>query len=56
MTGSRGYGPLRRLVLGSTSARLVREAPCPVLVLARGAEVEAGHEHEVAGATAARTD
>jgi nucleotide-binding universal stress UspA family protein len=54
VTGSRGYGPLRRLVLGSTSARLVREAPCPVLVLTRGAEVEAVHEHEVAGAAAAR--
>ena len=36
--GSRGYGPARRLMLGSTSSRLVHEAPCPVLVLARGAE------------------
>jgi nucleotide-binding universal stress UspA family protein len=36
--GSRGYGPVRRLMLGSTSGRLVHEAPCPVLVLARGAE------------------
>jgi nucleotide-binding universal stress UspA family protein len=41
VTGSRGYGPVRRLMLGSTSARLVREAPCPVLVLTRGAEVDA---------------
>jgi nucleotide-binding universal stress UspA family protein len=40
VTGSRGYGPARRLMLGSTSARLVREAPCPVLVLTRGAEAE----------------
>ena len=41
VTGSRGYGPVRRLMLGSTSTRLVREAPCPVLVLTRGAEVDA---------------
>ena len=43
VTGSRGYGPLRRLMLGSTSTRLVREAPCPVLVLTRGAEAEIEH-------------
>ncbi|MEP6953957.1 MAG: universal stress protein [Solirubrobacteraceae bacterium] len=35
--GSRSYGPLRRLLLGSTSSRLVREAPFPMLVLPRGA-------------------
>jgi nucleotide-binding universal stress UspA family protein len=37
ITGSRGYGPIRRLMLGSTSSKLVHEAPCPVLVLTRGA-------------------
>lgn len=37
VTGSRGYGPVRRLMLGSTSTKLVHEAPCPVLVLTRGA-------------------
>jgi nucleotide-binding universal stress UspA family protein len=42
VTGSRGYGPLRRLMLGSTSSKLVHEAPCPVLVLTRTAV----HEHE----------
>jgi nucleotide-binding universal stress UspA family protein len=36
VTGSRGYGPVRRLMLGSTSIKLVHEAPCPVLVLTRG--------------------
>lgn len=35
--GSRGHGPLRRVILGSVSARLVREPPCPLLVLPRGA-------------------
>jgi nucleotide-binding universal stress UspA family protein len=37
VTGSRGYGPVRRVMLGSTSGKLVRQAPCPVLVLARTA-------------------
>jgi nucleotide-binding universal stress UspA family protein len=40
VTGSRGYGPIRRLVLGSTSTRLVHKAPCPVLVLTRQVEEE----------------
>jgi len=35
--GSRGYGPARRLLLGSVSARIVREAHCPVLVTPRPA-------------------
>jgi nucleotide-binding universal stress UspA family protein len=34
--GSRDYGPVRRLMLGSTSSNVVRAASCPVLVLARG--------------------
>jgi nucleotide-binding universal stress UspA family protein len=38
VTGSRGYGPIRRLMLGSTSSKLVHEAPCPVLVLTRTTE------------------
>jgi nucleotide-binding universal stress UspA family protein len=33
--GSRAHGPVRRLLLGSTSTRLVREASCPVLVVPR---------------------
>jgi len=51
VTGSRGYGPVRRLMLGSTSARLVREAPCPVLVLPRGSD--AGTDRAGARATTA---
>jgi nucleotide-binding universal stress UspA family protein len=35
--GSRGYGPVRRTLLGSVSAKLVASAPCPVVVLPRGA-------------------
>ncbi len=37
MLGSRGFGPLGRVVLGSTDARLLKAAPCPVLVWPRRA-------------------
>jgi nucleotide-binding universal stress UspA family protein len=43
VTGSRGYGPVLRLMLGSTSSRLVHQAPCPVMVVPRGAEPETDH-------------
>lgn len=35
--GSRGYGPLRTVLLGGVSRRLVDGARCPVLVLPRDA-------------------
>ena len=34
--GSRGYGPVRSVLLGSVSRRVTAEAYCPVIVLARG--------------------
>lgn len=36
--GSRGYGPVRRVLAGATSHRVVREAACPVIVVPRTAE------------------
>lgn len=33
--GSRGYGPMRRALLGAVSAEVMRTAPCPVLVTPR---------------------
>jgi len=33
--GSRGYGPLTRVLLGSVSRRVTRNAPCPVLAVRR---------------------
>ena len=35
--GSRGFGPLMRLLIGSVSARVIRGAPCPVMVVPRPA-------------------
>jgi nucleotide-binding universal stress UspA family protein len=35
VVGSRGWGPVRRLLLGSTSEQVVRDAPSSVLVVPR---------------------
>jgi nucleotide-binding universal stress UspA family protein len=37
MLGSRNHGPLARTILGSVSSPLVREPPCPLIVLPRTA-------------------
>jgi nucleotide-binding universal stress UspA family protein len=37
IVGSRGYGPVRRALLGGVSAKLARAAACPLLVLPRRA-------------------
>ena len=34
--GSRGYGPVRRVLLGTVSSALVRQASVPILVVPRG--------------------
>lgn len=41
VVGSRGHGPLRRTLLGSTTRRLFNGAHCSVLALPRGAEADA---------------
>jgi nucleotide-binding universal stress UspA family protein len=33
--GSRGFGPVMRLLVGSVSSRVIRGAPCPVMVTPR---------------------
>jgi nucleotide-binding universal stress UspA family protein len=38
--GSRRWGAVRRLALGSTSERVIRHAACPVLVPPRGADTQ----------------
>ena len=48
--GSRGYGPLKRVLLGGVSSALVRSAPCPVLVVPRSDhETEQDVSQEVLG-------
>jgi nucleotide-binding universal stress UspA family protein len=44
VVGSRGYGPIGRLIHGSTSAQLARAARCPLLVLTRRAGVVSGEQ------------
>jgi nucleotide-binding universal stress UspA family protein len=49
VTGSRGRGPVSRVLLGSVSTSLVRALPCPVLVVPRGAasrglRITTGHD------------
>ena len=51
--GSRGYGPLKRLVLGSTANHLARHAGCSLLVLPRGLTADRSSAAEHATATPA---
>lgn len=51
--GSRAFGPLRRVLLGSVSASLVKDAPCPVLVVPRVAVREPDGERAASNAGAA---
>jgi nucleotide-binding universal stress UspA family protein len=49
VVGSRGYGPLGRMMHGSTSRKLTRMARCPLLVLPRSARVMADGAAEKTG-------
>jgi nucleotide-binding universal stress UspA family protein len=53
VVGSRAWGPVRRIVLGSTAAALTREAHCPVLVLPRGVATGQPGERETEPAASA---
>lgn len=51
--GSRGYGPLRHVLLGTVAGKVMRAAPCPVYVVPRGARERVREtETEAAAATA----
>ena len=52
VVGSRSYGPVRRLVIGSTSDYLERHARCALLVLPRASESEHAGESEIVQAPA----
>jgi nucleotide-binding universal stress UspA family protein len=52
--GSRGYGPLRAVLLGGVTRRVTAAAHCPVVVLPRGVEfieTEGGHAVEEAASS-----
>lgn len=53
MVGSRAYGPLRTVLLGSVSAKLIQAAPCAVIVYPRGAEGVSGEHDSLAESAAA---
>ena len=46
--GSRGYGPVRRALLGGSADRIVHAAACPVVVVPRGAHEDHAAEHPAA--------
>jgi nucleotide-binding universal stress UspA family protein len=53
VSGSRGYGPVRAVLTGGVTGRVLRDAACPVIVLPRGVEsplgaLFAGHAGSVA--------
>ena len=52
LAGSRGYGPLRSILVGGVSGRLTRAAQCPMIVVARGAQVPLGTLFPAAAAIA----
>ncbi len=53
--GSRGYGPMGRLIHGSTTQQLARLARCPLLILTRGARETLPLEGDVEGSEAVPT-
>ena len=42
LAGSRGYGPLRSVLVGGVSGRLTSTAQCPLIVIARGVQTPLG--------------
>jgi nucleotide-binding universal stress UspA family protein len=40
VVGSRGYGPMRRAMVGGVASELMRTSPCPVLIVPRSATLD----------------
>jgi nucleotide-binding universal stress UspA family protein len=47
IVGSRGYGPVGRLIHGSTSNQLARRSRCPLLVLPRETPRDRDHDWDL---------
>jgi len=54
LMGSRNYGPLKRVLVGSLAQSLITEGPWPIIVFPRGNEGEAGEEKGVVALEEAR--
>ena len=54
LSGSRGYGPVRAVLLGGVARRLATAGHCPVIVMPRGVETPLEELLAVAPGTAAR--
>jgi nucleotide-binding universal stress UspA family protein len=52
IAGSRGYGPIRSVIVGGVSGRLMRTVHCPVIVIPRGVETHFGTLFDAATAGA----
>jgi nucleotide-binding universal stress UspA family protein len=55
VSGSRGYGPVGRVLLGGVSSKLMRMAPCPVIVVPRSVSPRALETAPVLTPTAAKS-
>ena len=56
VVGSRGYGPLKAVLLGGVSGRVIRSAACPVIVVPRGARSAVGSLFAPPGAGEAQAE
>ncbi len=54
VVGTHGYGPFKRLILGSVVDRVLRQAPCAILAVPPSAH--AAHEHEATATQATGAD
>jgi nucleotide-binding universal stress UspA family protein len=50
--GSRNYGPIRRVMVGSAAIAVMRQSPCPVIVIPRGAATPSADAEATAATTA----
>jgi nucleotide-binding universal stress UspA family protein len=50
--GSRNYGPIRQVMVGSTAIAVMRRSPCPVIVIPRGVGIPSGSATATVASTA----